>query len=98
MCGVARIIDVVDPYCGKDEVVNPGKSGLVRYLKGLAESRPCFGFRVREVRIYTSKDVMRSMSNSTVVSGEEIAAAWRAVAPDLAATGITKVVLHLVVG
>lgn len=98
MCGVAKVLDVVDPYCGKDEVVAPGRSGLVRYLTGVATSEPCFGFRLRELCIYSSKDVTRSMTNNVVITGSEIAEAWRAAGAVLAAHGIRRIVLHLVAG
>jgi len=98
MCGVARTFDAIDPYCGKEEVVKPGSSGLLRYLTGLAASCAPFRFNLRELRIYTSKNVQRSMSNPSIVSGADIAGAWRSASRRLGEIGIRRVVLHLVDG
>ena len=98
VCGAAKVLDIVDPFCGKDEVVNPGRSGLLRYLTGLAKADKGSVFALRELRIYTSKNVPRSMVDGTAVAGPDIIAAWKAAAPSLHAIGFKRIVLHLVDG
>lgn len=92
----AKTIDIVDIFCGKEEVVKPGKSGVLHYLRDLARDSDFFESKIRIARIYASKNVPKSNNDSTRVSGAEIAEAWRAAVSNLGETSLRMVELHLI--
>ena len=96
VCGAAKSLVIIDPYCGKEEVVKPAKSGLLKCLKGMSESQTSFGFKLREISIYTAKNVARSMADKTMIGASEILKAWRDVSPALRSLGLRRINLHLV--
>lgn len=96
LCDVAKSLDIIDRYCGKEEVVNPTASGLLRFLTGLIECRKGQGFKMKEIRIFTSYDVSRSMKNPEKISSQDIVEAWKNVQFHFHNTSIERIILHLV--
>lgn len=95
--GAFKTLKVIDAYCGKEEVANPGRSGLVKFLSSLVREdgeSPC---AIRTVEVYTAKDVSVRQGSRTRVSGDEIREAWTRIVTQLESP-LVGIDLHLIPG